>query len=809
MRFALEHGQLDLERRVMTTAGGEQRLTTTEARLLAHLAARPDRAFERDELQVEVWGYRKGLPSRTVFTTVGRIRQKIEPDPSKPRYLVSSEGGYRFVAPPEARREPATLPEPQTPFIGREREIDELCRAVASGSRLVSLLGPGGIGKTRLALEVARRLANRFPDGVAFVSLESVETAPALARAVLSTLSTREVGPSEEVITALVERLRDREMLVVCDNTEQIADAREVLSRLVGGCPRLALLVTSRARLSLAAESPYFVAPMTEPARGAELDATDAGTLALACARRARPGWEPNAAERERLAQMCALVQGSPLGIELATSWLRLLDPVEVVRELERGPELLEASRGERPDRHASLRATLEATFRLLAPETTTSLCALAVLRAPFTREAAAAVGGAGLRELGQLLDASMIRRASGGRFAFHPAVRAEALARLEPSERAEREALHARYFLERLFTSYRSLDDGATRERAWLQELGADHEDIVAAFAYSANAGDLDALQRSLEPLYRYLDGHNRFTELAEAWQRARRAARAAAPSEERSKVLGLLWALEQGTGWSVRELCEGLAALEVASDELAAMGLIGASISAQMSGRVDEALEKGELAVGRARRSGRSWLVGFALSVSASSTARAGRLTDAAAMLEEAVACSAARGGRGASRPLVHLGEVRSFMGELERARATLMRGLAACQEADDRPFALLAQSRLGEVISRSGEDPTSIWTETLEEACAQHIPAFWWRGALVGLAALKLDRGDATLPATLALLCAKRASVVIGEEARPLEEALARARERLGEQTLAGLSQAAAELELETAALELIAS
>ena len=807
MKLELEHGVLDLGRRVFSTGSGEVGLTTTEARLLAHLAASPERAFGRDDLQVEVWGYRAGIPSRTVFTTVGRIRQKIEPDPAHPRYLMSVDGGYRFAQPRSTARPRAALVEAAASFVGRTRELEDLARALDEGARVLSILGPGGIGKTRLAAELVRRVGSRYASAPALVELEGVESAQAVARRITSGLELRPLAPGEDPAAGVVERLRDREQLVVCDNVEGIPGAPILFAQLAGGCPRLRLVVTTRVRLALACETAYALSPMATPLDGDALDRSEAGQLALLQARRVRPGWDPTPRERQHLARLCTLAEGSPLAIELAVAWLRLLEPDEVVRELERGTDLLRSEDPDVPARHTSIRATMDASFRLLAPDSVRALGAAALLREPFDREAALAVAGAGLRELGQLVDASMLRRAGGGRFTFHPAVRHEALARLPGDERSTREARHAEFFLGRLVRAYAALDRGETRERAWLDALGQDHADLVAAFAHASRPSEAARLAEAAEPFYRYLDGRNRFVELAEAWARAKQVLRAAPRTEDRDRALGLVMALEAGAGWAAREDASGLELLEPFGGEVLVTGLIGASITAQLAGRVDEGGDFGRRALELARAQSRVWQLGFALAVCGSAAARRGAPAEALGLLEEAVALSALRGGRAHCRPLVHLGEVQLMTGDATAAGTTLARALAACREVDDRAFGLLAASRLAEAEAHLGRDPRPLWVEAIEEGCEHHVPLFWWRAALVGLAAAAVEDAEWAGPAVSALACARPR--VAGPERARLERALARGGEVLGPEAFAGWLRAGEGLDIEAAALALIAT
>jgi predicted ATPase len=806
MIFTLGHGSLDLDRRVFTCGATTVRLTTIEARLLAHLAAQPDRAFSREQLQIEVWGYRAGISSRTVFTTIGRVRQKIEPDPASPRYLLSEAGGYRFAVPPEARAR-SVLSEPLTPFIGRARELDELTAIVEGGARLLSILGPGGIGKTRVAIELLRRIGPRFTDGAAFVALESVVDAEGLVRAWIVALGLRPLAPAEAPVAALADRMQDREQLVVCDNVEQIAGAATALATLVAACPRLVVSTTSRVRLAITGEVAFTLAPMAEPRSGTALESTDAGRFVLEQAARVRPGWCADASERDALAALCGLTEGSPLAMELAVAWLRLLEPGEIVDELRRGGDLLRTDDRDVPARHSSVRSAMAASFRLLADDSVRALAALAVIRGAFDRDAALGIAGAGLRELGQLVDSSMIRRAGSGRFAFHPAVRAEALARLDPETRTARQRDHLHHFLDALVASYAAVADGTLDERAWLERHAPDDLDLDAAFETACTSVAAEGLVRWAPAYYRYLDGCNRFAELADAWTTAKSSLRAAPRSSARDLALGVVLALEQGAGWAIPEEDDWLGLLEAHGGAPLVMGLVGAAIAAQVRGQSPRAIELGRRAIAMSGAGFDAWTSSFALSVTGSALAQAGETTEAAALLERAISLARRRSGRAYCRPLVHLGEVWLQADLTARAAQVLARALAACRDADDRAFGLLAQSRLGEAQQRLGEDPTSAWTEAIEEACAHHIPIYWWRIALLGLASIKLDAPASAGVAIAALGCLEAAFMLRGPERAALDRTFGRGAEILGELAAAELRRRGAQTELEPAALALI--
>lgn len=801
MIVTLSAGVLDLVRRTFRREdGSESALTGMEARLLAHLLAHPDRCHSREELQTEVWGYRAGVSSRTVFTTVGRVRQKIEGDPSRPLHLVSTDGGYRFVLPTSAS--PASsLPQLPTPFVGRATDLSTIERLIDDGSRLVSILGPGGIGKTRVAIEIARRLDSRFELGAALVPLDAAETAEAMIRHVVQSLSLRPLREDEGGTDALVARLRDRSQLLVLDNVEQIVGAGAAIAAVVGSCPRIVVVATSRVRLGVTAERGFDLGPMLGPAPGADLTTADAGLLALASATRVRPGWAPSAEDSAALARVCALTEGSPLSIELATSWLRLLEPRELVEELERGADVLRADRADAPSRHTSVRAALEASFRLLAPDAVRALGALSSLRGSFDREVAQAIAGAGLSELGQLVDSSMIRRLPSGRFAFHPAVREEAAARVSDGERRERSLRHRRFFLGRLCRSYDALEASGGAERAWLDEVGLTHEDVVHGFRDALTAGDVPLVRSSIHPLFRYLDGTSRLRELEELWATAKATLAGGLLDEERAICLGLLVATERSTGHPVNETYE---VPEAATNAERALGAVGAALHAAMLGDLATAHRHGDVAIAFARAAGAPFILGYALSVAAS--IRRGD-PESRARLAEAIALGERSRGRAHCRPLVHMGELELTAGEIEAARRTLVLAVRVCREVGDRAFGVMAETLLGdaELAAGSREAARQAWSGAVDEMFEHHIAPFWGRRAILGLAEQSLEDGVFG-PAFVALSALRRAFPAVGLGAERLGELLARAEAGLQAHERIELGPDAAALDFRAAALRL---
>ncbi|MCC6215681.1 MAG: winged helix-turn-helix domain-containing protein [Polyangiaceae bacterium] len=743
-------GTVDLrDGRVVRPEGADQ-LTDIELRLVRYLVERSGTAVSRGELEQAVWGYRPGVLSRTVFTTVGRLRAKLEPDPHAPVHVVTIPGsGYAWAADPVRVRGPARLPVDLAAFVGRAAELRAIEEAI-DASRIVSLSGPGGAGKTRLALEVARRRQGR----VVFVPLEPLEELDAVPRAVAASMGVG-LGGRADPWGELAERT-EGELLVVLDNAEHLAGLAELLARWVGACPHLTLLVTTRVRLGLRAEISVQVPPLGVPSAGGELASSEAGTLLLQHARRARPGWAPSGPDADALAALCRAVGGNALALELAAAWLRVLEPTEVLAEVGAGSVLVSLDR-DVPARHRSIDATLAASWRLLSPAAAAALDELAPCCGPFDRATAVAVARADLATLSQLVDASLLhrRRADDGapaRFDVHPLVRQHARARLAArSDAAVVRERHARWFLARLRDVVRGAEDGDELEAA--RALAADHEDVLAAWSDRARAADDDALGGSAWALYRYLDLSNRFGELAQALHEAERGL-GASPT---ARAIGLLGA---GAGVRTDAVIPHGPALEGVPLELRTAALVHAAIAAQQAGQLDAA----ELLAGEALTlaAPRSFLAGFARTVRGTARMRGGRL-DAAREDLHATAADRAT-GRGHARPTVHLGELALAAGDHAAARELLEAGLAACRACDDRAFAALALARLAAVLAASGGDPGAVGVEAIEEGTTSRLPRVWWSAALEVLGD-HWSRCAARAEVGLVLLAAAAASPTMG--------------------------------------------
>ena len=348
------------------------------------------------------------------------------------------------------------LPSPRTSFVGRADELQEIdTRLEDPDCRLLTLVGPGGIGKTRLALEAAARRIDSYPHGVHFVPLASVAApdflAPAIAEALQFPIDSAHSGFSPQ--DQLVDYLSERSSLLVLDNFEHLVEGAELVTRVIERAPDIEILTTSRERLNVQSEWVLDVAGLGVPSNGDASPEDGAVRLFVERARQSDAGFELSGGDVQHVVRICRLVDGMPLGIELAAAWVAVLPCAEIADEIEATLGFLETSMRDVPERHRSLRAAFDHSWNLMADDQRRSFRQLSAFRGPFTREATAAVAGADLGALNDLVSKSLVRRLELGRYELHELLRQYAAERLaeEPGELAEVRERHAHFYAGRL----------------------------------------------------------------------------------------------------------------------------------------------------------------------------------------------------------------------------------------------------------------------------------------------------------------------------------------------------------------------
>lgn len=403
------------------------------------------------------------------------------------------------------------LPNQTTAFVGREADITNLTQLLnVASNRLITVSASGGMGKTRLALEVAERQLQKFFDGVYFIELAPLSSADNIITSIASTLKFHFQADGREPFIQIATYLQYKTILLVLDNFEHLMDGAQLTTDLLKHAPNLNILVTSRQKLNQVGETVYNLSGM-EYAKRVTLDDSlnhDAVQLFLQSAKRTHPEFQLTEDNINSVEHICDLVQGMPLGIILSAGWLHVLNPEEIVNEIKNSIDFLATEASNLPKRQHSIRAVFDHSWDLMRSEEQDAFMKLSVFRGGFTREAAESVAGANLRVLLTLTNKSLIhRRVDNGRYEIHELLRQYAEEQLV-SHRLEEDTLtkHASYFS----TYLKDLSDQIINSRI-LNQLDDEFENIRSAFLNNAITGTIDPILNSHQILAKYLDGRAR----------------------------------------------------------------------------------------------------------------------------------------------------------------------------------------------------------------------------------------------------------------------------------------------------------
>ncbi len=561
------------------------------------------------------------------------------------------------------------LPVPATPFLGREQELAEVVALLAAdNARLLTLTGPGGTGKTRLALQAAGLASDAYPDGVWWIPLAPLRDPALVLATAAQTLGSK---------NGLGEHIQDKSMLCLFDNFEQVVEAAPEIAALVGACPNLDVLVTSRERLRVGGEQTYPVPPLAE---------SDGEALFLTRARAVDPGFTPSGAVHE----LCLRLDELPLALELAAARTAIFSPEQLLAKLSQRLDLLKGERDADP-RQQTLRATIEWSYDLLAEDEQRLFRRLAVFSGGCTYEGAEEIAGADPDTLQSLLDKSLLRKRDskvGPRYWMLETIREYASEKLEALGAAdELRRRHAEYFLVRAEEAFPELKGSP---RPSLDRLEADHDNLRSVLDWLESAGRTQEALQLAGALYRFwnlrgylLEGRDRLERLL-ARERAGTSARVRAlhgaavmasstgdpetaekraeEARELARTLGDPW----GEAYAVYML--GMAATE-REDWLGALPFFEASLEAfrrlgddhyvllamdgiawipRMLGDRERSKRLHEETLACARASGNNGVVALQLWQLAGLATKEGRTSEALAMLREALVLNRDEGYR-----------------------------------------------------------------------------------------------------------------------------------------------------------------
>lgn len=693
-------------------ARNDQRVPFEEGRLLAslipgarfvtlesrnHILLEHDQAWE--QFQIEV---RQFLAADT------------PPDqPSPPIELTGRSG-------------PRHLPPVVGGFIGRAKELADIHNLIVAdpACRLLALIGPGGNGKTRLAIEVAQRALAAFPDGVCFAPMASVAEAAFVPMALAEALNFNLAGTAT-LEAQVLNYLRDKQLLLILDNFEHVTAAAGWLADILAAAPRVKLLITSRERLNVQAEWVYAVGGMTFPPddhraadEGLSPDEYSAVSLFMQRARQAVVRFAPTPDDLSAIIRICQLVDGSPLAIELAAAWVNVLDCAAIAAEIQRGLDVLTAHRRDVAAHHRSMQAVFDQTWQRLPSAEQRVFKQLAVFRGGFLRPAAAQVAEASLDNLSTLVDKSLLRRDPAGRYQVHELLRQYAAARLaeSPDDEARTFDRHGQYYAGFLADRFDDILNG--RQLDLMQQTEAEIANLRAAWQWAVAHGHSQFMRPAVPTIWsfcefrcRYLEGVNLLTQALDVLP-ARSADEALPPVRAHALVL-LAWLLIRLGRLSEAEerATESLALHErlnlppvpgVATDPRVALGIL-----ASIRGDTVAMTALGEQAVQLSEQHAHRWNRPYAYYLLARAALMQGDYDRAQINAQRASQAAQQSHDRWfLAYCLNELGNVALARDEFVSARDHFQASFVIRQEFDDREGMAIALNRLATAALRQGD-------------------------------------------------------------------------------------------------------
>jgi len=624
--------------------------------------------------------------------------------------LASGQCEPRVPAPTtgSTRRRSHNLPPQRTALLGRTGELARIEELIADGGvRLLTLTGPGGTGKTRLAIQAAENLAKRFEGGLTFVNLAPLADAALVASAVARALDVRESGDLS-LESAIAEHLRSRgATLLFLDNFEQVSDAATLVQHLLDGCPALTVLVTSRQGLHIYGEQEFPVPPLPLPTPSALFSPStlmDCASVALFVQRAAasRPDFTLTPKNAGAVVEICSRLDGLPLAIELAAARVKILPPAEMLARIKRPLELLTGGARDLPERQQTLRQAIKWSYDLLSPAEQKLFRRLSVFAGGCTLEAAEAVCNT-LEDLGvdvldgvtSLVDNSLlVQRASEERElrflmleTFREYGREQLIATGETDATAR---AHAAYML--VVAEEEKLEMTPADRETWLRCCDVEHDNFRAASHWLVGTSDAEWALRLGAALFRFWEQRDHLTEGREMLARMLALPGAAAPTRLRARALYCASMLADIQGEHDTALTLGREAYRIYGELGDTQGVARAAIilafQAQRKGHYAEAVSLFGENVSRWTELGDATAVDLANSNMAHAAKLGGDFALARRLLEQVVASTTARGDlRGFAFALNGLGDVAASQGDPAAARRYHHDSLTRLREIDDR--------------------------------------------------------------------------------------------------------------------------
>jgi len=625
----------------------------------------------------------------------------------------------------KTRREasPHNLPAQTAPFVGRQAELAQIAHGLdRPDCRLLTLIGAGGIGKSRLALQAAGQALDVYADGVYFIPLAGISSpeflVPTIGEAIGYPLS-GEADPKRQ----LLRHLQQKEMLLVLDNFEHMLSSpggngsgRDLVLEMANTAPRLRLLVTSRERLNLQTEWLLTVHGLPYPPAGAGYGEGTFGAVELFVqgAHRVRPEFNLSA-EWPEVGCICRLLEGMPLGIELAATWVSMMSCAEIARELARGLDLLATTLHDVPARHRNMEAVFDHSWQLLSEPERGVFKKLAVFRGGFDRQATQEVAGASLSTLAALVNKSLLRVVSPGRYDMLEPLRQYAAGKMAetPTEDVQVQNRYCDYYASFLKQGENDIFGGA-RDRQVVVLITADIDNIRSSWGRAAGQGNLEVVQKALKCLWAFYDIRGWFQEGEEALQKAVDGiigtyGKLDELAEEKRQVLGQVLAHQGWCCWrlgqhrkSIQVLRQSLACFHHKAPETCidvGFTLLQLGMNEWIMGNYDEAksLLQESLAIGQEIG---DWFITEVSIIFLSYIARSlGKYSEAIQLCHKGIAlCQQVNDRRGERFFLHSLAWVANAMGDPAETRRWLQRACVFHEETYDKGLLAESLSQMG---------------------------------------------------------------------------------------------------------------
>ncbi|CAG0937564.1 Putative HTH-type transcriptional regulator [Thermoflexales bacterium] len=642
-----------------------------------------------------------------------------------------------------------SLPSAPTPFVGRETDRAELAdRLAAPEGRLITLAGPGGIGKSRLALQIAHDQRGLFADGVHWAALGSIDIAdlivPAIAAAVGLLLSGKE--PPQ---TQLINYLREKHLLLILDNVEQLPEVGGLVAELLRQARNLTLLITSRERLALQEEWIYEVAGLAYPralrtdATGGEVEQHDALLLFTQSARRVSRQFSLNSTDLAALLRICRLVEGMPLALEMAAAWTTTRSCAEIAQAIEASLDLLTTELRNVPERQRSVRATFEHSWTQLSDRERQIFARLSVFRGSFSADAAQRIAAATVPELDALVLRSLLRAQciSGDRYQLHELLRQFAAEKLaaQPDEVVSLATHHATYYA--AFLADRELALKGAAQDAALHAIDEEIANVRCAWEWAIGAIEVkypaarDVLRQSQEALLMFFWLRSWYHEGAALFGRAATAVERIAGADD--LLVGQLLARQARCQEFTAPAAEATALYQRSlsilqaqrAEREAALPLYGLGYMAHLQGRFAEARQNYETSLALYREAGDRWGAANVLSNLCLTLRRQGTFDEARRCGLESLELRRAIGDRrGIASAQNNLALIYTALGEHATAETALHESLEICRDIGHTIGEANALTTLCQLAYYANDHAAAIRYQSAALALYQQVGDLW---------------------------------------------------------------------------------